>query len=78
MKKTLLTVAAVALTFALASCGTTDCVCDVEVMGVQAGAALSAPEMEDCENVSFSDLDLSADSEWQNWDDSFTLVCEEE
>lgn len=79
MKKTLLTLAAVAMTFALASCGTEDCVCDVQVDGLSAGVALSAPEMESCDDVKFSDLDLAEDSPWaSDWDEAFVLVCEEE
>lgn len=59
--------------------GKVDCVCDVQVEGISAGVELSAPNMDNCNNVSFPDLDLPANSPWaSDWDEAFILVCEEE
>ena len=83
MKKTLLTLAAVATTFVLASCGSKDCVCDVQFKGIKSDVNIPAEDMDDCDDVKYTDLDLTKPEfeAWKNmgtdeWKD-YTLVCEE-
>ncbi|MBR1627343.1 MAG: hypothetical protein IJ681_09400 [Bacteroidales bacterium] len=59
MKKTLLALGAVvAMAFGLASCGSTDCTCDIEVLGVPTGVSQQFEDWDgECDEISFSDLD---------------------